>query len=212
MGQDARSWPDSPYFQLNDEVRAGMLRDTLAEVTNPDDIWIFGFGSLMWNPGFKPTERQPVTLRCYERKFHLWSTKGRGSQERPGLGLCLEPAKGSCRGIAYRLSPETCDKDLQYLWDREMTSGVYHPRWLTVELENGLELQVLTWVVNEAHVRYAGPRPAREMARVMAGGKGKYGTCRDYLANTIAEMAKLGERDPLFDEVLSLIDSEYAAF
>ena len=128
MGQDANPWPDTPYVQLNDEVRAGMLRDMLAEVTNPDVIWVFGFGSLMWNPGFKPTERQPVTLRCYERKFHLWSTKGRGSQERPGLGLCLEPGKGSCRGIAYRLSPETRDKDLQYLWDREMTSGVYHPR------------------------------------------------------------------------------------
>ena len=67
-----------------------------------------------------------------------------------------------------------------------MTSGVYHPRWLFVELENGLELRVLTWVVNDTHVRYAGPRPAREMARVMAGCKGKDGTCRDYLANTIS--------------------------
>ena len=109
MGQDAKPWTDTPYVQLNDEVRAGMLRDMLAEVTNPDDIWIFGYGSLMWNPGFKPTERQPVTLRCYERKFHLWSTKGRGSQERPGLGLCLEPEKGRAAAlpIGFHRKPAT---------------------------------------------------------------------------------------------------------
>ena len=109
-------------------------------------------------------------------------------------------------GIAFKISPKTRDKDLKYLWDREMTSGVYLPKWISVELDDGSELKTLTWVVNKFHGRYAGPMSPWEMAKIMAHSKGEYGTCRDYLVNTINEMAKIGERDAELNEVLELIE------
>lgn len=207
-----KSWSGVKSYRLSESERKRLLRNMLLEATDPNDIWIFGFGSLMWNPGFKPSEKHSVLLKGFERKFHIWSTKGRGTEELPGLGLCLEPVtNGVCRGIAYRIPPETREKDLNYLWDREMTSGVYRPRWVTVERDDGSDLRTLTWVVNAGHERYAGPRSTREMARIMANSKGQNGTCRDYLINTIQEMAKLGEHDPMLDDVLKLINNQYSA-
>ena len=209
MAKIAKSWSGAKFARLSEKERKRLLKEMLLEAVNPNNIWIFGFGSLMWNPGFKPREKRRVLLRGFERKFHIWSTSGRGSEERPGLGLCLEPARrGTCRGIAYRISSETRDQDLKYLWDREMMSGIYQPRWVTVERDDGSDLRTLTWVVNENHVRYAGPRSVGEMARIMADSKGKHGSCRDYLINTIREMANLGDHDPTLNEVLALIDNE----
>ena len=209
MAKIANSWSGGKLFRLSERERKKLLRDILTEAVDQNDIWVFGFGSLMWKPGFQPRQQKPALLRDFERKFHIWSTKGRGTEKRPGLGLCLEPVKeGVCKGIAFRISPDTRDKDLRYLWDREMTSGVYLPRWVAVECDDGSHLSALTWVVNKNHVRYAGPRSVKEMAWIIAGSKGKYGTCRDYLANTIQEMAKLGQYDPTLDKVLAVIENE----
>ena len=209
MAKNVKSWPERKISRLSEKERGRLLSDILAEAVDPNDIWIFGFGSLMWKPGFQPSKKKPVLLRGFQRKFHIWSTSGRGTKKRPGLGLCLEPVKkGVCKGIAYRISPDTKDKDLHYLWEREMTSGVYLPRWVAVECDNGSYLSALTWVVNKNHVRYAGPRSVKEMASIIAGSKGKYGTCRDYLENTIQEMAKLDQYDPTLDKVLAVIENE----
>ena len=209
MAKKAESLPERKISRLSERERRRLLSDILAEADEPNDVWIFGFGSLMWRPGFQPREKKTAILRGFERKFHIWSTSGRGTQERPGLGLCLEPVKeGICIGIAYRILPDTKNKDLGYLWDREMTSGVYLPKWVAVECDEGSHLSALTWVVNKNHVRYAGPRSVREMAKIIAGSKGKYGTCREYLANTIQEMAKLGQYDPTLEKVLAVIENE----
>ncbi len=202
----ANPWPELPFPHLDEKERAALLRDMLSKAPNPEDIWIFGFGSLIWNPGFEPRERHAAKLDGFQRRFHIWSTMARGTPTRPGLALCLEPTDHGCRGIAYRLAPETRDADLQYLWGREMISGVYRPTWVNVVTDDGDAVTAITWVSNPDHIQYAGPRPADEMAMIMAGGCGTYGTCRDYLANTIAEMAKLGERDLLLERVLRLID------
>lgn len=201
------AWPTEIFPPLTEKQRQQLRENALNRAPDPENLWIFGFGSLMWNPGFPAAERQPALLKGYMRRFHIWSTKARGTLERPGLGLCLERAEGECRGLAYRLATETRDRDLDYIWDREMRSGVYRPTWVNLTLKDGSPLGALTWVVNKSHGRYAGPMPAEQMARVMAGGEGRYGTCRDYLANTIAEMAKLGQRDALLDDVLARIDA-----
>ena len=209
MAKHAKSWPERKISRLSERERRRILSDILEEAVDPNDIWVFGFGSLMWKPGFQPREKKTVLLRGFERKFHIWSIKGRGTKERPGLGLCLEPIKeGVCKGIAYRILPDTKDKDLRYLWDREMVSGVYLPRWVAVECSDGSDLSVLTWIVNKNHMRYAGPQSVKEMARIIANSKGSYGTCRDYLTNTIQEMAKLGQYDPTLDKVLAVIENE----
>ena len=130
----------------------------------------------------------------------------RGTPDRPGLSLCLERTSGCCRGLAYRLAPATRDRDLEYLWGREMISCVYAPTWVEVVADNGKTIPALTWAANPDHIQYAGPRPVEEMAMVMAGGRGAYGTCRDYLADMLVEMAKLGEHDPFLERLLALID------
>lgn len=202
-------WPKGPSPKLTEAERAVMMAEIMDNAPYADAFWIFGFGSLMWNPGIEAVEQSPATLRGYERKFHIWSSVGRGTPERPGLGLCLEPGAGSCRGIAYRLDMTTLDADLDYLWDREMGSGVYRPTWVPIEMDEGAHAErvALTFVINPGHIQHAGPMPLEQMAIVMSGACGKYGRCRDYLANTIAEMAKLGERDPMLDELLARIDA-----
>jgi cation transport protein ChaC len=204
-------WPKLPRPGMDEKESRALLQETMAKAPDPADIWIFGFGSLIWNPGFEPAVRRPATLEGYLRRFHIWTTMARGTPERPGLGMCLEPAQGRCRGIAFRLAPETRDKDLEYLWSREMISGVYAPTWVHVQADGGGDIPALTWAANPGHVQYAGPRPVEEMAEIMAGGCGKFGTCRDYLANTIAEMAKLGDCDPSLDRLLALIDARVSS-
>jgi len=203
-------WPETEAVPMPEADRRAALRETLEASPYEDEFWVFGFGSLMWNPGVDVRARHGATLAGYRRKFNIWSTVGRGTPERPGLGLCLEPGAGACRGIAYRYRMENLAADLDYLWQREMGSGVYNPTWVTLALDDGAEHQertALTFVINPGHSGYAGAMPAEDMARHMSGACGRHGRCRDYLANTIEEMAKLGERDTLLDEVLRLIDS-----
>jgi len=208
--------PVNKTRRLSEKDRRRLLRETLDASPYEDEFWVFGFGSLMWNPGVDVAARHTATVRGYERKFHIWSTIGRGTAERPGLGLCLEPGPGACRGIVYRYRMETLNEDLEYLWGREMGSGVYNPTWVPVVLDDEAadgqteprRRTALTFVINHGHPGYAGPMPAADMARHMGGAYGRNGRCRDYLANTIAEMAKLGDRDPLLEEVLELIDAE----
>ena len=104
MAKYAKSWPERKISRLSERERRRLLSEILADAVDPNDIWVFGFGSLMWKPGFQPREKKTVLLRGFERKFHIWSTKGRGTKERPCLCLCLEPIKeGVCKGIAYRI-------------------------------------------------------------------------------------------------------------
>lgn len=194
---------------LSEDVRKAEQDRVLAEAPYADAFWIFGFGSLMWRPGLDVLDRQPATLNGYARKFHIWSTIGRGTLERPGLGCCLEPDPGSCRGIAYSLDMGTLAADLDYLWGREMGSGIYRPTWVDLTLDAGGPKRALTFVVRAGHVQHAGPMPAAQMADYMGRAEGENGRCRDYLAQTIEEMAKIGERDPLLDEVLARIDGTF---
>ena len=172
-----------------------------------DEFWIFGFGSLMWRPGLDVIDRQPATLFGYERKFEIWSTVGRGTPENPGLGCCLVPGIGTCRGIAYALNMLTLEADLDYLWKREMGSGVYLPTWVDLSLDNGLKKKALTFVIRKGHVQHTGPMPAAHMAKIIGQAAGENGKCSDYLINTLAEMRRLGECDALLEEVMDRINS-----
>ena len=161
----------------------------------------------MWRPGINVAYREPATLQGYERRFEIWPTVGRGTLMKPGLGCCLVPTAGSCRGIAYGLCIANLDDDLEYLWKREMGSGVYRPTWVELTLDTGQKKVALTFVIRKGHVQHTGPMPATQMAEIIGRAAGENGRCRDYLANTLAEMAKLGETDPLLNEVMMLINS-----
>jgi cation transport protein ChaC len=193
-----------PFPFLTDAARSQSLRTTLAQAPASGEYWVFGYGSLMWNPGFRYLQRHPGTIYGYERRLSIWSSRARGTPENPGLALGLEPGAGHCRGIVYRLDPQESNRALEALWEREMSSGIYEPHWLSVTTDAG-EVQAIAFVVNRHHANYAGELPLHEMADIIAAAHGRYGPCREYLENTVRELAALGIEESDFDVLLALV-------
>ncbi|HKC51397.1 MAG TPA: gamma-glutamylcyclotransferase, partial [Myxococcota bacterium] len=131
------------------EARAASLDATLERVAAGQDVWVFGYGSLMWNPAFHHVERLPARLAGWHRSFCLLNTFGRGSPESPGLTLALEPG-GSCLGVALRIAASEVRGELTVLWNREMLSGSYLPRWVRLGGSAG-PIAAVTFVANRAH-------------------------------------------------------------
>ena len=199
--------PTLVYTKLPPEESHRLLLETRAGRPKDEAMWVFGFGSLMWNPCFNYDVKASALLKGYDRKFHIWTTRARGTPDNPGLGLCLEDCQGMCRGIAYRLVEDDVEAAWERLWEREMGSGVYRASWVSVETEEHGRVAALTFIVNRNHPHYAGPMPSEHMASIMAGAKGSYGPCRDYLAGTIDEMRKLNVIDRELEALLAEVDA-----
>jgi cation transport protein ChaC len=157
------------------------------------DVWIFGYGSLMWNPGFAFCEAVPAMLRGYHRRFCVYSHSYRGTPERPGLVLGLDRG-GSCRGIAFRVPAVDAEAALSYLWEREMRERSYRMVALPVATPAGT-VKARAFVVDRAHPHYAGRLPLDETARLILQGVGGRGPCRQYLENTVLRLEALGVID-----------------
>jgi len=178
--------------RLTGEALEQSLERMLAEHAS-GDIWIFGYGSLMWNPEFDFDVRHVATIYGYHRQFCLWSRINRGTPDAPGLVLTLERG-GSCRGIAYRLRPASARAQLSNLWRREMSMGSYIPRWL--ECHCGAEkFEALGFVVNRRCTGYAGKLPLETMVQAIATARGKYGSSAEYLFRTEITLEQHGIRD-----------------
>jgi cation transport protein ChaC len=174
------------------EALEASLEKVLAEHA-ADDLWIFGYGSLMWNPEFDFDVKRVGAVYGYHRSFGLWSRINRGTPEQPGLVVTLERG-GSCRGLAYRLRPDRSREQLSALWRREMTMGSYLPRWL--DIHSGEEKMVaLAFVVNRGCTGYAGKLPMETMVHHIATARGKYGTSAEYLFKTEQALHQHGIRD-----------------
>jgi cation transport protein ChaC len=178
---------------LSEEELLASRHVALTGVDTGRGVWLFGYGSLIWNPAFEFTERRIGTIFGYHRRFCLWTHLGRGCPERPGLVLGLERG-GSCRGVAYRIAPEKVEDELDIVWRREMISGAYVPGWVTVRALEG-EVRALTFVINHAHERYARFLPDDRIAEAIATASGTLGPCADYLINTVNHLADLGIHD-----------------
>ena len=199
--------PNINFVHMSPEEKQQSLLETRAGRPKDEPMWVFGFGSLMWNPCFDYDVKTAAVLKGYDRKFHIWTTRARGTPDNPGLGLCLEDCSGACRGVAFRLIEDDVEAAWERLWEREMGSGIYRPVWVSLESEDHDRIVALTFVVNREHPHYAGPMPSDRMADIMAGAKGSYGLCRDYLAGTIEEMRKLDVSDTELEELLSRVDA-----
>ncbi|MEN8195420.1 MAG: gamma-glutamylcyclotransferase [Pseudomonadota bacterium] len=167
------------------------------------DVWVFGYGSLMWNPGFDHVEARPALLHGWHRSFCIYSHRYRGTPECPGLVLGLDRG-GSCRGTAYRIARSQALEVLDYLWDREMVNGVYTPRILHPRTPAGRP-PCHAYTVDRAHYQYAGGLPDHEMVRLIRQGVGMGGHNRDYLANTVRHLDELGISDKPMHRLLSLV-------
>lgn len=179
------------------------------------DLWVFGYGSLMWNPGFEYLERRVARLDGFARRFTLRSRHYRGTPERPGLVLGLDWTPGaSCQGIAYRICP-TRDREVRdYLHERELISYAYfetrYPVTLLCEGDGqGEPREALCYVVDRSHPQYAGAMAQEDQAGIIATAVGPSGPNAEYLANTLAHLADLGIADPEL-EALGVLVREHA--
>jgi glutathione-specific gamma-glutamylcyclotransferase len=176
-----------------DAERTAQVRAILAHAPRPGRIWVFAFGSLMWNPAFHFVERRTARIFGFHRQFCLWSRAGRGSPERPGLMLSLESG-GSCTGVAYRLERRAAATELDVLWRREMFTMSYRPVWTRARTPKGPE-PVIAFSANREHERYVPGLEDNVIARYLATGAGPMGRCCDYLFDTVAHLRQLGIRD-----------------
>lgn len=179
--------PSSPEFAPPPapEIAACLVRG--------GDVWIFGYGSLMWDPGFAFVEARPALLRGYHRRFCVYSHRNRGTPERPGLVLGLDRG-GACNGVAYCVPAVDAPQALHYLWEREMVNRTYHMREVPLATPKGA-VTGRTFIVERRHRNYAGRLSLEETARLILQGIGNRGPCRQYLENTVAELRKLGHVD-----------------
>lgn len=182
---------------LSDEERAASIAHMLA--TRPPardetgDLWLFGYGSLIWNPAFHFTERRKGRIHGWHRRFCLWTPLGRGSPDHPGLVLGLERG-GACTGMAFRLASDQVACELDIVWRREMLSGAYKPRWVQVATADGT-VDAITFTIDPGNPRYAGRLAEDEIVRVVATAVGRLGPCTDYLFKTAEALAGLGLED-----------------
>jgi len=184
---------DPTLRTLDDAELAASLAATLGRWNRREDIRLFAYGSLIWNPAFHFVERHAGVVRGYHRSYCLWTALSRGTPERPGLMLGLERG-GACRGLVYRIAAGEVLEELDIVWRREMLTGAYVPRWVKVTTQAG-RVDAVTFAINRDHSRYAGRLPEATVAEIVAGAAGPLGSCSDYLANTVDHLADHGIRD-----------------
>jgi len=170
---------------------------------SPHDLWVFGYGSLMWRPGFAHVEHARARLTGYSRRFCVESVHHRGSLTRPGLVLGLDRG-GVCDGVAYRVPARDTPSVLRYLRAREQVNGVYREALLPVEIAGDLPCTVraVTYLVERAHPSYAGHLPIKIQARLIRGASGLSGANLDYVINTSRHMAELGIRERQLERLM----------
>lgn len=170
------------------------------------DIWVFAYGSLMWTPGFPFVEVRPARLHGYHRALCIYSIRGRGTDDRPGLVLGLDRG-GSCVGRAYRVAAAEWEAVGAYLHAREMVTNVYRPAFLTVRLDDGRRVAAYGFVARRDHVQYTGRLSEEKMAELILQGAGWHGTSLDYLSQTVAQLDGLGITAGALHRILTRVEA-----
>ncbi|BCW90078.1 Glutathione-specific gamma-glutamylcyclotransferase [Alphaproteobacteria bacterium SO-S41] len=188
---------------ISNEDREASRRATLARHPAGTDLWIFGYGSLMWNPALKVTESRTARITGYARNFCLTLILGRAMPDKPGLMLAIEPGEG-LTGIVHRIDSDHVESETEILWMREMLSGAYIPVWVDCETDDG-PVAAVTFVIDKTHQRYAGEVPLAEQARRIATAEGQAGNNRDYLYRCRGELQRMGVDDPYVEALFSAV-------
>jgi cation transport protein ChaC len=158
------------------------------------DLWVFGYGSLMWRPGFDFEERTLATVRGYRRALCVYSHVHRGTPEKPGLVLGLDRG-GSVKGVAFRIAQDQAAATVAYLRSREQVTMVYREVWVQAALADGRKVPALAYAVDRRHAQYAGALTLSELERLVAQGVGISGANPDYVLHTYQHMRELGIAD-----------------
>jgi len=192
---------------FTDEERAQSIAETLARHPG-GETWIFGYGSLIWNPAFFYEETRLATLDGWHRWFCLRTEIGRGTPENPGLMLALKD-EGTCTGKAFRIASDKVETELDVIWRREMLTGAYIPTWVTLR-DGEDEFPAIAFVINKDGERYV-DWPREQIVTTLSTCNGPLGRGSDYLFNTIEHLEELGLPDPelraLADDVQDMRDT-----
>jgi cation transport protein ChaC len=164
-------------------------------MSEADDLWVFGYGSLMWRPGFEFEEQSPALVRGFHRSLCIFSHVHRGTPEKPGLVLGLDRG-GACRGVGFRVAARCRNDTLSYLRDREQVTAVYREAWLSACLQDGRRVLCVAYVVDRAHPQYAGRLPETEVLKLVGQGHGLSGANVDYVQATHEHLLASGIMDP----------------
>jgi cation transport protein ChaC len=169
------------------------------------DFYVFAYGSLMWRPDFPFVAITPATLYGYHRAFCITSTHYRGTIERPGLVLGLDRG-GQCVGRLYRIGPTDAAAVAEYLHQRELITGCYVPKRVSLRLQDGTHATGLTYVADRAHYQYAGKLDEHTIAKIVRHATGVMGSNRDYLRNTVQHLEEMGIADTSLHRILRLVE------
>lgn len=169
--------------------------------------WVFGYGSLIWKPGFAFVRSETALLRGAHRALSIYSFRHRGTPERPGLVFGLSRG-GSCLGVAFEVAADNWDRTFDYLQEREQDRGVYREAWRTITLAGGERVQALAYLVNEQHPQYAGRLGVAEQVRLIGRSTGESGRNTEYVRNTAQHLLRLGIHDKALMEIVAALDRD----
>jgi cation transport protein ChaC len=184
-------------------------------VTDSEDRWVFGYGSLMWRPGFPFIERRTAVLHGRRRAFCIYSVHHRGTYERPGLVLGLAPG-GAVRGVAYRVAGPEWPQVYAYLREREQPTETYFEAWSDLKIdgaqsENGGKVKSLVFLSDMKHDQWAGALTLDQQAELIAGATGLSGRNIDYLRDLVMHLREDGVRDHAMESLLKMVEAREAA-
>jgi glutathione-specific gamma-glutamylcyclotransferase len=181
-----------------------MLQETLeAHQAQAGDLWVFGYGSLIWRPEFEFSERHLTRVYGWHRALQMWSTLNRGTPECPGLVLALLRG-GSCQGVVFRIPKAHSEQALQDLWQREMPGGVYEPRWLRCATPQG-HVSALAFTLSHSSPSYCGQLSTEQYRHIFRQSCGRYGTTHEYTLRTYESLLREGIDDHALAGLLKLI-------
>ena len=178
---------------LSDAELAAFYEATMAHATEHRELWVFGYGSLMWHPELDHDGEQLAVVHGWHRRFCLWQWRYRATRERPGLMLALDRG-GACKGVAFRVTGGDLRTRLARVWEREMRADGYRPRWVRAHTAQGV-VPALTFVANCGGERYAGALALETVAATIARACGHKGAAAEYLLETVQRCEQLGIRD-----------------
>lgn len=192
-------------WRLSDDELESSRLAMLGQLDPDADLWIYSYGSLMWNPGFHFEEVRLAELPDYQRRFTYRTTIGRGTAERPALMLALERGTGSCRGLVFRIAAAQAQAESAVVWRREMIRGGYRPIFLSVATPQG-EVTALAFASNPSHADHVGELPIAETAAMIACASGILGTNRQYLQLVTTQLERLGIEDDYLRDLAQRVE------
>jgi cation transport protein ChaC len=179
-----------------------MLAQTRRHWGGRSDLWVFGYASLIWRPSFDATEHRVATVHGWHRALQMRSRINRGTPEHPGL-VCALVSGGSCQGVVYRVDRRHADEALERLWEREMITGVYDPRFVACRTAHG-EVTALAFTLSRRSPSHTGHIADEEMVQILRTAAGRYGTTLDYLRETARSLRDRGIRDRGLERLMQL--------